>query len=149
MRREYKRTKWVFNMKIKSVTYRVQGVSDSLLESLSDENTIKFLNLLFGYLNTIYITFTIENPPLDITETFHKEVIKDVDIIMNDFQVISEDLITREYQIKNYQERIDFGNLVDLKNIHDNTGLLMLKIKSTDYFERTIAQMILNVYDYL
>lgn len=136
-------------MKIKSVTYRVQGVSDSLLESLSDENTIKFLNRFFGYLNTIYITFTIENPPLDITDTFHKEVIKDVDVIMNDFQVISEDLITREYQIKNYQERINFGNLVDLKNIHDNTGLLMLKIKSNDYFERTIAQMILNVYNYL
>lgn len=138
-----------FNMKIKSVTYRVQGVSDSLLENLSEENTIKFLNLFFGYLNTIYITFTIENPPLDITDTFHKEVIQDVDVIMNDFQVISEDLITREYQIKNYNERIDFGNLVDLKNIHDNTGLLMLKIKSNDYFERTIAQMILNVYDYL
>lgn len=136
-------------MKIKSVTYRVQGVSDSLLENLSEENTIKFLNLFFGYLNTIYITFTIENPPLDITDTFHKEVIKDVDVIMNDFQVISEDLITREYQIKNYQERINFGNLVDLKNIHDNTGLLMLKIKSNDYFERTIAQMILNVYNYL
>lgn len=136
-------------MKIISVKYRIQGVSDSLLESLSNENTIKFLDSFFGYLNTIYITFIIKDPPLDITDTFHKEVIKDVNVIMNDLQVISEDLIIREYEIKNYKERINFGNLVDLKDIHDNPGVMLLKMKSDDYFERTVAKMIYNVYDYL
>lgn len=56
-------------MKIKSVKYRIQGISDSLLENLSDEATIQLLTSWFHYKNSIFITFVVE----DILEKFVTE----------------------------------------------------------------------------
>jgi len=48
-------------MKIKSIRYRVQGVSDSLLENLSDETTFNLLTSWFHYKNSIFIDFVVED----------------------------------------------------------------------------------------
>lgn len=136
-------------MKIKSIKYRIQGVSDSLLENLSDEATINLLTSWFHFNNSIYITFVVEDVLDDIICGFDKIVRKDtVGVSLNDSQYFGK-INHREYELKFKDATIDFRNLVNLKDIHENFGSMVMKLKSEDYFERTVAQMVFNVMDYL
>lgn len=136
-------------MKIKSVKYRIQGISDSLLENLSDEATIQLLTSWFHYKNSIFITFVVEDILDDIFSNFDKLVKKDTFGVSHNDSTYSGKICYREYELKSKDVIIDFRNLVNLKDIHENPGSMIMKLKSDDYFERTVAQMIFNLIDYL
>lgn len=125
------------------------GISDSLLQNLSDENTINLLTSWYSYQHSIYVNFVIEGM-LDMQiSVFDKQVRKDTEKVSHLNSEWFGRICHREYELKNNDSVIDFQKLVDLKNIHDNLGMMLMKLKSDDYFERTVSQMIFNVLDYL
>jgi hypothetical protein len=134
-------------MKITSIKYRIPGISDFLLESLSDTATINLLNQLY-YPTEMYVDVIVENAITDFVDLILKDTAR-VSFIPEFETSISNDLTKYEFLISNRKARIDFSNMVDLKGVNENLGIMLLKMKSENFYERTVAQMVFNVMDYL
>jgi tyrosine-protein phosphatase YwqE len=134
-------------MKIKSIKYRIPGISDFLLESLSDTATINLLNQLY-YLTEMYVDVIVENTIANFEDLILKDTTR-VSFIPEFETSISNNLTKYEFLISNKKARIDFSNMVDLKGVNENLGIMLLKMKSENFYEQTVAQMVFNVMDYL
>lgn len=136
-------------MKIKTITYNIPGIDSHFLTTLESPETIQFLSSFFSYKSSLELNIKVKNP----TKDFNKLVLTD------DVKKLSGGKIFYEFSEKFDNDTvftymlngsgIDFQRIIDLKNVQQNMGKLVMSLKSDNYYECAVANIVYNLLDYI
>lgn len=136
-------------MKIKSITYNIPGIDSHFLTTLQAPETIDFLSSFFAYKSSLELNIKVNKPISDFNKLVLTKEIKNISggkIFFESSEEFDKDKIFT-YMLSG--TNIDFQRIIDLKNVHQNTGRLILSLKSDNYYECVVANVVYNLLDYI
>lgn len=136
-------------MKIISITYNIPGIDSHFLTKLESPETIEFLSSFFAYKSSIELNIKVYKPVKDFDSLVLTKEIKNLTSgkIFSQFNEKYDNHTIFSYMLSG--SSVDFQRIIDLKNVHKNMGKLVMSLKSDNYYESCVANIVYNLLDYI
>ncbi|MCF8445336.1 MAG: hypothetical protein K9G29_10040 [Crocinitomicaceae bacterium] len=136
-------------MKIKKITFEIPGITPELLKTLTDESSINLLSAYYKFKKELLVYIEFE----DYDKKF-EDIVKKVSnntklgiTNLRDITNFGHDTSIRSYRLQGGD--IDFRKIANLYSLQDNLAMIVMLMRSDDYYEYMISNIILACNEYL